>query len=58
MQMIYPAVFNLNEAGDVPLVGSAAKAPIRPMEAYLFVPQKMIITVERALNSKEIGHIF
>ena len=51
-------MFNLNEAGDVPLVGSAAKAPIRPMEAYLFVPQKMIITVERALNSKEIGHIF
>jgi hypothetical protein len=40
------------------LVGSAAKLPIKPNEAYLYVPSKLLITVDRALNSKEIGHIF
>jgi len=56
--MIYPAVFNLNEAGNTPLVGAAAKSPIKPNEAYLYVPMKIIITVDRALASKEIGHVY
>ena len=56
--MLYPAVFNLDEKGEHLLTGSAAKMPIKPNEVYLYVPSKVIITVDRALRSKEIGHIY
>ncbi len=56
--MLYPAVFNLDEKGENLLTGSAAKMPIKPNEVYLYVPSKVIITVDKALRSKEIGHIY
>jgi hypothetical protein len=56
--MLYPAVFNLDEKGDNVLTGAAAKMPIKPNEVYLYVPSKIIITVDKALKSKEIGHIY
>lgn len=55
-QLIYPAVFTNNEEGY--LVGSAARETINPNEIYLYVPAKLLITVDKALNSSEIGFIF
>jgi hypothetical protein len=51
-------MFNLDDDGSSHLMGSAAKLPIKPNEVYLYVPSKLIITVDKALRSKEIGHIF
>jgi hypothetical protein len=39
------------------LVGSACKEDIEPNEAYIYVPNKLLITVERA-RASEIGFIF
>lgn len=38
-------------------MGSAAKEDISPNEAFIYVPSKCLITVERA-KSSEIGFIF
>ena len=40
-----------------PLVGSSAKEHINYNEGFIFVPNKLLITVERA-RSSEIGYIF
>lgn len=48
----YPVAFGKN--GD--LIGIAAKRYIGPEEAYLFIPNKIIINDEKILKS-EIGHI-
>ena len=48
----YPVAFGKN--GD--LIGIAAKRPIGSEEAYIFIPNKMIISDEKILKS-EIGHI-
>jgi hypothetical protein len=51
-------VFNLDSTGENLLSGSAARATIKPNEVYLYVPSKLLITVDKALRSKEIGHVF
>lgn len=48
----YPAVF------DHGLVGVRAIEDIEHREAFLFVPFKMLITMELARNHPEVGHIF
>ncbi|TNV79895.1 hypothetical protein FGO68_gene12039 [Halteria grandinella] len=53
-KMLYPAIFA--KEGQH-LMGAAAATQIQVNEAYLYVPSKLLITVDRALNS-EIGHIF
>lgn len=50
----FPAAFGAD--GD--LVGSSALEDIAPNEAFIFVPQHFLLTVERARASVEIGHIF
>ena len=40
------------------MVGAAAKEAIDVNEVYLYVPQKLLITVDKALQSEEIGHIY
>jgi hypothetical protein len=39
------------------LTGLAAKKEIKPYEAFISVPGKLLVTVEKARTS-EIGHIF
>jgi hypothetical protein len=48
----YPVAFGKN--GD--LVGIAARRPIGPEEAYIFIPNKIIINDEKILKS-DIGHL-
>ena len=48
----YPAVF---EQG---LLGVRAKEPIKHREAFLFVPFKMLITLELAQEHPIIGHVY
>ena len=48
----YPAVF---EQG---LLGVRAKEPIEHREAFLFVPFKMLITLELAQEHPIIGHVY
>ena len=48
----YPVAFG--RSGD--LVGIAAKRPIGPEEAYLYIPNKLIINEDKVLNS-DIAHI-
>ena len=38
-------------------MGSAAKEDISHNEAFIFIPNKLLITIERA-HASEIGHIF
>lgn len=52
--MIYPAAFGSDHSY---LVGSAVKSDIKHNEAIIFIPNKLLLTVERA-KSSEIGHIF
>ena len=58
LKLVYPAVFNLDGTGENLLTGSAARTMIKPNEVYLYVPSKILITVDKALRSKEIGHVF
>ncbi len=48
----YPAVFGEG------LVGARAKEDIAQNEVFVYVPNKVLITVERARSHPEIGHIF
>ena len=52
--MIFPAAFG---SDDIYVVGSTAKDEIFHNEAFIYIPIKILITVERALSS-EIGFIF
>ena len=54
-QIEFPAAFGVKD--EAALMGSGAKVDIEPNEAVVFVPGRLIITVERA-QSSEIGHIF
>ena len=40
------------------LVGSRAKEDIGDNEAFVYIPNKVLLTVERARSHSEIGHIF
>jgi len=40
------------------LIGSASSQDIHPNEAYLYVPLKLIITVDKALKHKVLGPIY
>ncbi len=48
----------MDGTGENLLTGSAARSMIKPNEVYLYVPSKLLITVDKALRSKEIGHVF
>lgn len=48
----FPAVFGGG------LVGSRAKEDIGHNEAFVYIPSKILLTVERARSHPEIGHIF
>jgi hypothetical protein len=48
----YPATF------DQGLVGVKAKKDIEHREAFLYVPFKMLITMELVHNHPEVGHVF
>jgi hypothetical protein len=51
---VFPAAFGTN---DDYIVGMSVKEDINYNETILYVPNKLLITVERALSS-EIGFIF
>jgi len=40
------------------LVGAKAKEPINHREAFLFVPQKVIISLDKCLNHEIVGKIY
>lgn len=48
----YPGFF------DGGLVGVKVKAPIAHREAFLFVPQNVIISLDKCYNHQELGPIF
>jgi hypothetical protein len=48
----YPAFF------DGGLVGVRAKGTIQHREAFLFVPQKIIITVEKCLQTEALKEVY
>lgn len=54
MQINFPAAFGKDESI---LVGSVCNKEILHNEAIIYIPNKCLITVEKA-KSSEIGHIF
>ena len=52
--MTFPAAFGDDNSY---IVGSAANSEIKYNEVFIYVPNKILLTVERA-KSSEIGHIF
>jgi hypothetical protein len=54
-KVIYPAAFGTNDMNA--LRGVAVKEDIKHNEAIIFVPNKLLISVERA-ESSEIGFVF
>jgi len=54
--LICPAVFR-SDSGST-LVGSAARDTIDVNEVYLYVPSKLLITVDKALSHEVLGPIY
>jgi hypothetical protein len=53
-KVIFPAAYGKNNEY---ITGLGAKKEIKPYEAFMYVPGKLLITVEKA-RASEIGHIF